>query len=103
MTNSDKSISDFVTSPWEEIFEEVTLNGMPLHYVNAIIVHFHNGKSWHLTSLGFSGDNFADTVQEILSEYKKHIDNVSVKIDTKKVKLDVSTALSQLYSRVNVM
>ncbi len=82
-----------VIEHWPEVFGEITLNVIPLKYLDSISVSFKNGKVWEINmrakqALG-DWDEFEKSLKEMLSSYESEIGNVDFKLDTERVKKDI--------------
>lgn len=101
-----KSLPDEIIDVWPEVFGEVTLNVLPVEYVEAVLINFKDGKSWEIDIE--SGNKrkklkeFQDGLAEILKSYKEHIDEVDVKIDTGKVRKDVEKSIKRMLKRIKL-
>lgn len=82
-----------VIEHWPEVFGEITLNVVPLQYLDSITVTFKNKKVWEI-NIGSkqaqdSWDSFEENLKEMLSSYESEIENVDFKLDTERVKKDM--------------
>lgn len=88
-----KLLPDEVVAYWPEVFEEVSLNVIPLLYLHSVVVNFKDTQAWEIkltTKIKKEGwDSFQQSLSELLSTYEDHIDDVDFKLDAAKVKKDV--------------
>ena len=89
-----KKFPNDVVEHWPEIFGEITLNVIPLKYLDSITIKFKNEKVWeiNLRSEKEATDDwgtFETHLKEMLSSYESAIDNVDFKLDTERVKKDM--------------
>jgi hypothetical protein len=82
-----------VVDHWPEVFGEITLNVVPLQYLDSITVTFKNSKVWEI-KIGSkqalnNWDSFEKSIKEMLSSYESDIENVDFKLDTERVKKDM--------------
>jgi hypothetical protein len=88
-----KSLPRDVVDLWPEIFGEVTLNVVPLQYLDSVTVTFKNTKVWEIKIASMqaknSWDSFERNLKEMLSSYESEIENVDFKLDTERVKKDM--------------
>ena len=93
MTTKGKALPKEVIDRWPEVFGEVKLNVLPLRYLEAVIITFHDGKIWEIkvtTKTKSSGwETFEKNLSELFRSYEKKIDNIDFKLDTEKVKKDI--------------
>lgn len=92
MTTGKKFPSD-VVEHWPEVFGEITLNVIPLKYLDSITISFKNGKVWEVNLRSKQAqtgwDLFEKNLKEMLSSYESEIENVDFKLDTERVKKDM--------------
>jgi hypothetical protein len=83
-TNSDEY--------WEEIFDSIDMDFLPLEYINLIIVTFNDGKIWEIDVNQSSKEtkNVDDVLDEFFQEYEHKIESVDFRLNTSKLKRDVS-------------
>jgi hypothetical protein len=88
-----KPLPKEVVAHWPEVFEEVTLNVLPLLYLHSVVINFKDNKSWEIkltTKIKKDGWNsFQQSLSELLNSYEEEIDDVDFKLDAVKVKKDV--------------
>ncbi len=87
--NSGKKFSKDVVDRWPEVFEDISLNVIPLQYLDSIIVTFKNGKVWDVNFRNKTYETFETELKEWLHQYESQIDNVDFKLDTERIKKDV--------------
>lgn len=79
---------------WPEIFKDISVNAIPVEYLNAVYVTFNDGKVW-VIELGKDANKEATPedieygLEELLDQYEDVIANVDFRINTKKVKYDM--------------
>jgi hypothetical protein len=88
-----KNFPKDVIEHWPEVFGEITLNVVPLEYLDSITVTFKNAKIWEI-KLGTkqaraNWDSFEKNLKEMLISYESEIENVDFKLDTERVKKDM--------------
>lgn len=90
---SGKKLPTDVIERWPEIFGEITLNVIPLRYLDTITVKFKNNKVWELNLTKNQSNNeweeFEKNLKNLLSTYENEIDTVDFKLDTDKIKKDM--------------
>ncbi len=93
MLKQTKPLPKEVVAHWPEVFEEVTLNVLPLLYLHSVVINFKDNKSWEIkltTKIKKDGWNsFQQSLSELLNSYEEQIDDVDFKLDAAKVKKDV--------------
>lgn len=92
MTNGKPFPKD-VIEHWPEVFGEITLNVVPLKYLDSITVTFKNTKVWEIKISAKQAqddwDSFEENLKEMLASYESDIANVDFKLDTERVKKDM--------------
>ena len=93
MLRQTKPLPKEVVAHWPEVFEEVSLNVLPLLYLHSVVINFKDNKSWEIkltTKIKKDGwDSFQQSLSELLTSYEDQIDDVDFKLDAVKVKKDV--------------
>lgn len=92
MTKGKKFPKD-VIEHWPEVFGEITLNVIPLKYLDSITIEFKNEKVWEINMRAKQAqgdwDSFEKSLKEMLASYESEIENVDFKLDTERVKKDM--------------
>jgi hypothetical protein len=86
------ALPDEVIKIWPDIFKDIEVQAIPLEYLHSITVEFHTGKTW-LIEIGDNADHEVDIEQEIenlFMAYDSEISSVNFKLDTERVKQDIS-------------
>lgn len=93
MLTQIKPLPKDVIEVWPEVFEEVTLQSLPLLYLHSVVINFKDNKSWEIkltTKIKKDGwSSFQQSLSELLTSYEEQIDDVDFKLDAVKVKKDV--------------
>ena len=88
-----------VVQHWPEVFGEISLNVIPLHYLDSIIVTFKNGKKWEVNFEKSTHDKFEIELKDWLSTYENDIDNIDFKLDTERIKKDMIKHTNQFLKK----
>lgn len=92
--NKGKKFPKDVVEHWPEVFGEITLNVVPLKYLCSITVTFKNQKIWEIKvntkQAQQDWDSFEEHLKEMLASYESEIENVDFKLDTERVKKDIT-------------
>jgi hypothetical protein len=82
-----------VVEHWPEVFGEITLNVVPLKYLDSVTVTFKNKKVWEIKISSKQAqedwNSFEINLKEMLVSYESEIENVDFKLDTERVKKDM--------------
>lgn len=88
-----KTFPKDIIERWPEVFGEITLNVVPLRYLDSITVTFKNSKVWEINvstkKVKEDWDAFESSLKEMLASYESDIENVDFKLDTDRVKKDM--------------
>jgi len=89
-----KKLNKEVIESWPEIFEEVDLKVVPIQYLCSVHVKFKDERVWTIDVSPKSRDAnwqvIEKNIQELVMNYKKHIDSIDFKLDTDRIKKDIS-------------
>lgn len=84
---------------WPEVFGEVLLNVMPLAYVHVLKITFKNGKIWEIEVKNrlrrLDQRSLELQLSGIIGSYEDDIENIDFKLDTDKIKKDISKSTSK--------
>ena len=77
---------------WEEIFDTIDMDFLPLEYINIIVVTFNDGKVWEIDVNQSSKEtkNVDDVLDEFFQEYEHKSESVDFRLNTDKLKKDIS-------------
>lgn len=91
---SKKALPKEVIKHWPEVFGEINLKVIPLKYLDCLVVTFKDGKSWRIPVYSkIKKDNLAkieNELAEFFSSYQNSIDQIDFKLDTDRIKKDIS-------------
>jgi len=94
VSNQGKSLPKDVIAHWPEVFGEVRLNVLPLRYLDSVLLNFKDGKVWEIKvtkkTRDAGWDQFEKSISELDKTYEEKIDNVDFKLDTDRVKKDIT-------------
>lgn len=84
-----------IVDHWPEIFDDIEIQSVPIQYLSAIDVKFLDGKIWEIE---IDADKFASTdpveieqsIETFFQEYEDAIDTVNFRLNTDKLKHDIS-------------
>lgn len=87
-----KKLPPEVVHHWPEVFEDLEISIVPLEYLHSVRVSFADGKIWDidLSTKKMSVENLQTALDELFREYQSVIENVDFRLDTLKVKQDVT-------------
>jgi len=88
-----KKLPKEVISHWPEVFDDVEINAVPLEYLDSIRVQFNDGKIWDI-DINTSKNKVEDlekSLDDLFEQYQDHIKTVDFRLNTEKVKRDITT------------
>ena len=76
---------------WEEIFDSVDMDFLPIEYLDLIIVKFQDGKIWEIDvgKNSKEADSVEDVLEQFFDEYEDSIDTIDFRLNTKKLQHDI--------------
>lgn len=77
---------------WEEIFDSIDMDYLPLEYIHLIIVEFKDGKVWEIDVHQSQKEqqDVDNVLDEFFQEYEDQIVNVDFRLNIDKLKNDIS-------------
>ena len=83
-----------VIEHWPEVFEDLDVKVVPLEYLHSIRVYFDDGKVWDIDMKKSKekqiSETLEDTLEALFDEYDDVIANVDFRLDTLKLKEDIT-------------
>ena len=86
-----KKLPEDVIDHWPEVLKDVRIEVVPVEYLNSVLVTFVDGKIWDI-DLTNNGDQIevTDALEDLIEEYEDVIVNIDFRLDTQKVKEDIT-------------
>lgn len=79
---------------WQEIFDSIDMEFLPVEYINSIIVRFENGTVWDIDVKKSrdiqSVDVIEDALNELFDEYEDEIDSIDFRMDMQTLRSTLS-------------
>lgn len=89
-----------IVEHWPEVLEDVEIKAVPIEYLDAINVYFHDGKVWTIDLKDESStSNLENTLESFFDEYDDAIKRVDFSINTAKVKKDIQARTRSFMKR----
>ena len=87
-----KKLPKEVISHWPEVFEDVEIDVVPLEYLDSVRVQFIDGKVWDIdiNTQKNKVEDLERSLDELFEEYHDHIKTVDFRLNTDKVKQDIT-------------
>lgn len=90
MPNGKKLPKD-VIDHWPEVLKDITIETVPLEYLDSIRITFVDGKVWEIdTKKNPDEIDLEEAIGDLMDEYEDSIANVDFRLDTAKVKQDIT-------------
>ena len=89
----NKKLPKEVISHWPEVFEDVDIDVVPLEYLESVRVEFKDGKIWDIdiNTQKNKVEDLEKSLDDLFDQYQDHIKNVDFRLNTKRVKQDITT------------
>ena len=87
-----KSLPKEVVDFWPEVFKDISIDVVPIEYLDSVLVRFEDGKVWEIdvkSSLKKPHLDIETAMADLFDEYEEVITNIDFRMDTEKVKRDV--------------
>jgi hypothetical protein len=87
-----KKLPREVINHWPEVFEDVSIDVVPLEYLHSVRVEFNDGKIWEIgiDTTKNPVKKLEKSLEELFEQYKDHIKNIDFRLNTHKVKTDIT-------------
>lgn len=103
MSKQGKSLPKDVIAHWPEVFGEIKLNVLPLRYLDCVLLNFKDGKVWEIKitkkTREAGWEQFERSISELVRTYEEKIDNVDFRLDTDRVKKDITRNTEKFLKR----
>jgi thymidylate kinase len=88
-----KKLPKEVISHWPEVFDDVEIDVVPLEYLDSVRVQFADGKIWDIdiNTQKNKVEDLEKSLDELFEQYQDHIKTVDFRLNTEKVKRDITT------------
>lgn len=92
MPKKSNKLPPEVIDHWPEVFEDISIDAVPLEYLHSIRVSFVDGKVWdiELNKQKNSVNDLEKALDELFEQYQEVIKNVDFRLDTDRVKQDIT-------------
>jgi hypothetical protein len=88
---ASKKLPPEVIDFWPEVFEDVEVDVVPVEYLESVIVTFDDGITWNIDVRKDSDTiDVEQSLADLIDEYQDVISHVDFRLDTQKVKQDIS-------------
>ena len=87
-----KQLPKEVIDHWPEVFKDVHIDVVPIEYLNSVRVEFVDGKIWDIdiNTEKKPVKDLEKSLDDLFDQYQNVIKNVDFRLDTDKVKADIT-------------
>jgi hypothetical protein len=87
-----KQLPKEVIDHWPEVFKDVHIDVVPIEYLNSVRVEFVDGKIWDIdiNTEKKPVKDLEKSLDDLFEQYQNVIKNVDFRLDTDKVKADIT-------------
>ena len=91
-TPPNKKLPQEVINHWPEVFEDVDIDVVPLEYLESVRVEFKDGKIWDIdiNTQKNKVEDLEKSLDDLFDQYQDNIKNVDFRLNTKRVKQDIT-------------
>jgi len=90
---ADKNNSTNETD-WDDIFEDIEIEILPIDYMNKCIIKFKDGTVWEVdikdSRKKQSIDDIEQSLETLFQEYEPTIDNIDFRMDMDRIRKDLT-------------
>ena len=88
---SNKKLPKEVIKHWPEVFKDIDIDVVPLEYLDSVRISFTDGKVWDIAiDTDKNIEHLEKSLDDLFAEYQDHIQNVDFRLNTSKVKEDIT-------------
>lgn len=85
-----KKLPQEVIDHWPEVLKDVSIDVVPIQYLQSIRVTFNDGKIWEIDpQKNPEGIDIESAIEGLMDEYQDDISSVDFRLDTQRVKEDI--------------
>lgn len=95
----NKKVSDEKEQYWQEIFDEVEMEFLPIEYVSRIIIKFQDNTTWDINVDDSRKkqpiEQIEDSLEQLFEEYDHVIETIDFRLDLERIKHDLGKRVSK--------
>lgn len=92
-----------VIAHWPEVFQDVTVEAVPIDYLHSVRVSFRDGKVWDIdiekSKAKHPATDLETVLEQMFQEYDEYIVNVDFRLDTDRIKRDIQKRTKQFLKK----
>jgi hypothetical protein len=94
------SLPKEVIDHWPEILKDINIEVLPVEYLDSVLVHFDDGKVWEIDlTKNPHGIDMEEAIESLMIEYEDAIANVDFRLNTVRLKNDISARTKQFLKK----
>jgi hypothetical protein len=86
---------------WPEVFEDMYMNTMPIHYIDMVRMEFNDGRVWEINIqeqlYDLPNDLVSSRLVDTFQEFKEDIKKIDFKIDIDRLKKDILDSSKKIF------
>ena len=86
---------------WPEVFEDMYMNTMPIHYIDMVRMEFNVGRVWEINLqeqlYDLPNEVVASRLVDTFQEFKEDIKKIDFKIDIDRLKKDILDSSKKIF------
>lgn len=102
MAKQSKKLPKDVVDHWPEVFKDVDIDVVPIEYLDSIRIGFVDGKIWEIDledPKNQKTESFEEALDILFEEYEDAIASVDFRLNTEKVKTDITKRTHQFMKK----
>jgi len=88
---------------WPEIFENIELSTIPILYLHSVRITFNDGKIWDIdvdkSKKANNNVKIEQSLVKLFDEYEDRIQHIDFRLDTEKIKKDITKKTKKLLKK----
>lgn len=93
MRSNSKKLPDDIVEHWPEVFADIDFGVIPVHYLNAVRVTFHDGKIWNIdiadSKMKKDPEEIEKNLLKLFIEHQDGIQHIDFRLDAAQIKADI--------------
>lgn len=86
-----KKLPEEVIDQWPEVLKDINIEVVPVEYLTSVLVTFVDGRVWDIDLTKTDDDiDVTDAIEDLITEYEDAIVNIDFRLDTVRVKEDIT-------------
>jgi hypothetical protein len=102
VARKSKKLPKEVVDHWPEVLNDIDIDVVPIEYLDSIRIGFVDGKVWDIDlkdPKNQKTEKFEDAIEELFQQYEDVIQSVDFRLDTERVKRDITKRTHQFMKK----